>query len=492
MAASAIQNSVASVDTKVDRKKKVKARRTESPAPTAPSERALSVAPADANGDDSSEPVYLRELSRNIRNANKRLTNITKTDGLVAEHKDKSLDELVTLKIINTDQKAQILKKPAIQFQLAQYEEQYSQFKKLDTEFRERLASEKAEITKTMTDKFEQEKADAVREATEAATAASEKTLHDSLLTLSQFLRLAAARRADDQNQQLDENLALEGVLLQIYSGDENGVATMLKLVQGAEETTEGVSNEPLQTTFAQVKAAAAASVVPVAQAEADEVLPDSHVQVDSDPTLVHASLTEIDAGIDTPFTENAALTNGHIVEDELLEPAASNLANADVGDEAANAAGEAQWDTANGSKDLSTSQEWVQVPRDPTETENGLNATTSTLGNTQSWADEQAEQPDVALPTAISTVGATATNAVATEHNDGFHQVQRHNRGRSERDVFRGRGGGYRGRGRGGGGENRGRGGRGGRGRGGSSSENSGNGNNGGFHRGPRRNADS
>ena len=88
-----------------------------------------------------------------------------------------------------------------------------------------------------------------MREATEAATAAGEKKLHDSLLTLSQFLRLAAARRADDQNQQLDENLALEGVLLQVYAGDESGVTTMLKLVQGVEETTKGVSNEPLQTT---------------------------------------------------------------------------------------------------------------------------------------------------------------------------------------------------------------------------------------------------
>lgn len=176
-------------------------------------------------------------------------TNASKTDALIAEHKDKTLDDLVTLKIINADQRAQILKKPAIQFQLAQYEEQYNQYKKLDAEYRQRLSSEKAEITKTLTEKLEKEKADAVREANEAATATGEKVLQDSLLTVSQFLRLAAARRADEQNQLLDENLALEGVLLQIYSGDENGVATMLKLVQGVEETTKGVSNEPLETT---------------------------------------------------------------------------------------------------------------------------------------------------------------------------------------------------------------------------------------------------
>ena len=61
MAASAVQNPAASVDAKAGKKKKVKAGRTESPAPTAPSEKATSVAP---NGDDSGEPAYLRDLSK--------------------------------------------------------------------------------------------------------------------------------------------------------------------------------------------------------------------------------------------------------------------------------------------------------------------------------------------------------------------------------------------------------------------------------------------
>jgi hypothetical protein len=43
--------------------------------------------------------------------------------------------------------------------------------------------------------------------------------------------------------------MALEGVLLHIYSGDENAVATMMKLVQGADEQTRSTSNEALQTT---------------------------------------------------------------------------------------------------------------------------------------------------------------------------------------------------------------------------------------------------
>lgn len=407
-------------------------------------------------------------------------TNASKTDGLIAEHKGKTLDELVTLKIINADQKAQVLKKPALKEQLAQLEEQHSQFKKLDADYRQRLVADKAEVTKALTDKFEKEKADAVREVTESSAAAAEKSLHDSLLTLSQFLRLAATRRADDQNQQQDENLAFEGVLLQIYSGDENGVATMLKLVQGAEETTKGVSNEPLRTTFAQVKAAAAANAGALFQSEgaSEEATSEAPAQVESDPTLVHASLTEIEAGTDTPLAEAAALTNGHSEEPADAAPAAP--ANTNVGDEAANAVGESHWDTTNGAKDLTMSQEWVQVPRDLAETETGTVATTAATGNTQSWADEQ---PDQAPPAAAAPTPAAATpNAPA---DDGFHQVQRHNRGRSERDGFRGgRGNGYRGgRGRG---DGRGGRGRGGRGRG---SENGGNG---GFHRGPRRTEES
>lgn len=351
--------------------------------------------------------------------------------------------------------------------------------------------TDKAEVTTTLTDKFEKEKADAVREVSESAAAAAEKTLHDSLLTLSQFLRLAAARRADDQNQQQDENLALEGVLLQVYSGDENGVATMLKLVQGAEEATKGVANEPLQTTFAQVKAAAAANASALFQSEAaEEAASEATVQVESDPTIVHASLTEIEAGTDTPLAEVAALANGHAEESAEAAPAAP--ANADVGDEAANAVGESRWDTGNSAKDLTMSQEWVQVPRDLAETETGITATTAATGNTQSWADEQPDHPPPAAAapaTATPNVGTAAgANAAA---DDGFHQVQRHNRGRSERDGFRGgRGGGFRGRGRGGDGRGRGRGGRG-RG-GGPGGENGSNGGNGGFHRGPRRNEES
>lgn len=141
------------------------------------------------------------------------------------------------------------MKKPGLQSQLAQLEEQLAQYKKIDNEYRTRVASEKAQLEKSLTEKLEKEKADAVAQVQEKAEADINKSLHDSLLVLSQFLRLAAARRAEEADAQLDENLALEGVLLNVYSGDENAVSTMIKLVKGADEQTSSTSGEPLQTT---------------------------------------------------------------------------------------------------------------------------------------------------------------------------------------------------------------------------------------------------
>lgn len=49
----------------------------------------------------------------------------------------------------------------------------------------------------------------------------------------------------------------------------------------------------------------------------------------------------------------------------------------------------------------MSISQEWVdvKVPRDPAETETGLEATPAAAANTQSWADDQPDHvPEVSI----------------------------------------------------------------------------------------------
>ncbi|OHW96579.1 hypothetical protein CSPAE12_04776 [Colletotrichum incanum] len=431
MAASPVQNPAVQAESKSAKKKKARAaERTESPAPTA------SPAPEKADGsDESGETAYIREIQKNIRNTNKKLTNASKIDNLIAENAGKSLDDLVAARIINADQKAQYLKKPALQAQISQYEEQLAQYKKIDQEYRTRAANEKAELEKSFAEKLEKEKAAAVAEVKAQLEGDSGKTISSKLLTLSQFLRLAAARRSEDADPNVEENRALEGVLLAIYTGDESAVATMLKLIDGTDEQTYSVNGEQLQTTFGQVKAASKAYKSPYEEATAETET--AAAEAVTDPTIANATVNELEA-------ENVAVTNGQ------NEQTTETPSNANITSGSGNAAGE-KWDQA-ADNSMSLSQEWVSVPRDPAETETGVEATPAAVSNTQSWADDQPEHHEV----------QAEAPAPAADPNDGFHQVQGRNRGRGDRE------GGYRGRGRG---EWRGRGrgeGRGGRGRGG------------------------
>ncbi|KAK5997262.1 Hypoxia up-regulated protein 1 [Cladobotryum mycophilum] len=413
---------------KSSKKKAAKAlERTESPAPSTGS------GPADKAADnDEFESPYIKELQKNIRNTNKKLTNASKTDAILSQHSEKSLDELVAEKIINADQKAQILKKPALQAQIAQFEEQLVQYQKVHEQYQARATAEKAEWEKSV----EKAKADAVGEA----KAEFKSSLDDHLLVLSQFLRLAAYRREEAKDPESDESQAIEGVLLAIYAGDETAVSSMLKLIEGSEDQIISVPGEQLQTTYATVKSIAktyqAPSLVEGTQApETQET-----TEVASDPTIANEAATEIEAG-------DGALTNG----ESPAEPATNGLANAEVADDAANAVAENQWDSAN-KEETSISQEWVDVaaPKETAETETVPETTPAAAAaaeevSRQSWADDHPETTDAAPASA--------------DPNDGFHQVQR-NRGRQDREggggrgrgrgEWRGRGGGHRGDGRG------------------------------------------
>jgi hypothetical protein len=162
-----------------------------------------------------------------------------------------------------------------------------------------------------------------------------------------------------------------------------------------------------------------------------------------SDPTLANAGLTELQ---DTSATVQAATSNGFASsaasqpEDVIAAPAQTS-----VGD-AANSVGES-WDPqASHSADPSANaDEWVEVPRDPSETETGVQATPASVQPSTSWAED------------VPSVAPTANK----EGGDGFEQVVHHQRqnsvrgrggrGRGRGDGFRGRGrGDFRGRGRG------------------------------------------
>jgi len=391
----------------------------------------------NTHGDGANESPYVKELQKTIRNINKKITNASKVDNIVAENPGLSLTDLVAARTINADQKAQLEKKPALQAQLIQLQEQIATYKRLEDEFKARLETEKADFEKIFTERATKDLEEKVAAAKAEVIASSEQEQRADLLLLSQFLRLAAIRRGDEEaDVNLDENKALEGVLSQVYTGDLSAVTTMVNLIQGSQQTTVSISAEPLQTTFAQIKAATIAAAPPTEEpaGEADEsvAVETSEYPAQSDPTIANAGLPELDA------PSVATLTDGH--ESRDINGAPPNPSFGEGG----NAAAEANLDNAN---DLSTSQEWVEVPRDATETDTTLTSTPAASLNVQSWADDQPDSPE-------------ATPAPPNP-NDGFHEVQR-SRGGNRGDGQRGRGRGgdrgrggnrgeYRGRGRGG-----------------------------------------
>lgn len=456
MAASATQNPPVKSESKSAKKKKSKAVETE--ASTAVQEVTPSNgAPESNSGDGVYESPYIKELYKSIRSVNKKITSASRVDNVIAENAGMTLDELVAARKINADQKAQVLKKPQLQASLAQLEEQIAQYKKFDQEYKTKAQAEKADLEKTFNERANKELEEAIAATRAEAEAASVELLHQNLLTLTKFLQLAAIRRSEEDKTDLEDSKALEGLLTEVYSGNDNAVSHMLKLMKGSTDTLKSPAGEELSVTYADIvkmiaEMPTAPLVEPELQEESQEPVteaptaePTDEYPIQSDPTIVNAGLTELDA------PGASAMTNGHAPSFETQ----GIPANAGIGDGAANAAAEANWDP---STEMSASQEWVEVPRDATETDTGTTATPAAPSNIQSWADEQPDSP--------------GENTAAAPPNDGFQEIQR-NRGGQNRGNYRGgrggrgdgyrgrgshRGDGYRGRGRGGGGPRGGR----------------------------------
>lgn len=168
-----------------------------------------------------------------------------------------------------------------------------------------------------------------------------------------------------------------------------------------------------------------------------------------SDPTIANAAYTELQdtsLGADSTATNDPAAATS---KPEQIPPPAQSLVS-----DAANPVAESHWDS-NAPGSLSSSanvDDWVEVPRDPAETDVGLQATNSSVDTGMK------HNPTAPLNPTQSAEG------IPVMKEGGNEQAVHHQR----KPSSRGRGGG-RGRGRGRGDfRGRGRGGRGGRGRGG------------------------
>ena len=344
-----------------------------------------------------------------------------------------SLDDLVARKKLNADQKAQVMKKPALQAQLAQLEEQLQAFRSFAQEIEDKFAKEKSGLVESHEAEITSIKEKILQEAEDIKS----KAIEDGLRVITHFLHTAASKRQSEEAD-TEEGRAFEGALLLVYQGNETSLVTLKNLIDGTEDKVSDVQGEALDFTFAQIKESSLREAQDLVQATGHEVEGAPAVdtaattdEVQTDSTVANAGLTELEDA-----TATAIPTTG----DETAEPQVVQIPDqAATGDEAANAVAETTWDPqASQVTDTSaTNEEWVQVPRDPAETDTGVAATPAAMHGSSSWTEE---------------VGAAAAveEKIAAE-NDGFEQVRRE-RGRGGRG---GRGSGrgdFRGRGRGGG----------------------------------------
>ncbi|KAG9532680.1 hypothetical protein KCU93_g995, partial [Aureobasidium melanogenum] len=413
---------------------------------------------ADTNGD-SFESSYVKELQKNIRNVTKKLNAMTKLDAILAENPGKTLDELLASRKINADQKAQASKKPALQSQLAQLEEQIAQYKKVDADYQSRMSAQHLQLTSAHQAELETLKGSLKEQLEKELNAA----LRQKLLTFSQFLRAAAAKRVIEEEADTDESKAFEGALLLVYGGDDKAVDAVMNLIQGSDEQVPSVEGELLPVKYSQVKQAAvgfgafpgeetAQEEAPVESNDATAVQPEDTVP-SSDPTIAHAGLTEI--GLNQPAEEEKPIV---VADDQIAE--------ASIDDGSANKSAETQWDnaaaTAGTDQQLDDSFEMVPRPADETEAVHEPAQPQST----SSWADQTSAN---ATATEAAAENNNITNGLASTDAEGYQSVERRGgRGGQGRGGRGGRGrggprGGHRGNFRGGRGDGRGRGGRGG-----------------------------
>ena len=377
-------------------------------------------------------------------------TAATKTEAIVADHRGESLDELVASKKINADQKAQLEKKPSLLAEKARLEDQIVHYRKFGKEYEERFAKEKADLEESYAEAVAKLKLEAADEAVVTARKRSD----EDLLVISQFLHAAAAKR-QDEDIDADEKAAFEGVLLLVYQGNNAALTAFRDVVTGSDKRVSNTEGDEIAFTYAQVKEIAMRDAPPSWAEEPTTTtttttnnttitttangVPGNEtgaVNGTNDPTIAHAGFSERNDDGQIPNIgeiASAATT--------LVQPAQSSIPL-----DAANAAAEQSWDAqaSMGSDNALREDGWVEVPRDPAETETGVTATPAAMHGSNNWAEEV---------NADAAAHDHNHNAKAAPENDGFEQVIHHQpraRGRGQRGDFRGRG--FRGGGSGGG----------------------------------------
>jgi hypothetical protein len=161
---------------------------------------------------------------------------MAKVDSIIAENPNVSLDDLVTSRKINADQKAQALKKPQLQAQVASFEAQLNAFREIEESYEKKSSKAKDALLAAHATEIARTKVVAKLDAEEQL----KKETRTQLLTFSRFLAAAANRRnmGDDTSE---EARAFEGALLLVYGGDSNAVDAAEKIINGSSDRVPAV-----------------------------------------------------------------------------------------------------------------------------------------------------------------------------------------------------------------------------------------------------------
>lgn len=235
-------------ESKSARKKKEKAKAAEAATTTNGTSPAV---PQDASNDTSAVPdadgstehAYIKELQKQIRNINKKLSGMQKTDSVITENPGVSLDDLVAQRKLNNDQRSAALKKPGLQAQRADLEERIEHYRKFDSDYQTKFSKQREDLTAA----HAKEVASLRQQLQGEAASASSAELRKKLLTFSQFLRAAAAKRTVEEEADSEESKAFEGALLLVYGGDFTAVDTALSIIEGSSEPVPSIEGIPLQ-----------------------------------------------------------------------------------------------------------------------------------------------------------------------------------------------------------------------------------------------------
>lgn len=256
MAASIVDKATAAVekltgnsngDSKSARKKREKkaaeaASSTNGTAPVVPQDVSNETS-AVPDADCSTEHSYVKELQKQIRNINKKLAGMQKTDSVIADNPGVSLDDLVAQRKLNNDQRSAALKKPGLQAQLTDLEERIEHYRKFDSDYQTKLSKQRDDLSAAHLKEIA-----ILREQLQLeAAAATAGELRKKLLTFSQFLRAAAAKRTVEEEADSEESRAFEGALLLVYGGDSKAVDAALNIIEGSSEQVPSIEGIPLQ-----------------------------------------------------------------------------------------------------------------------------------------------------------------------------------------------------------------------------------------------------